>query len=347
MNGPTLAPKLVATIPGWNAAEEIPSAWCRRSRSTFVLPPRPWAACAARRYRGAVANVAGLVQRVFALCGRAQGPWPAAPDGLVGGAGDEVRTRLSASPDDDRATLAAILDSAPDAAHRAVLEAALAAGHAPDTLGRLADLFAATAAADLPAALDPLARTLRQRSATTCGSASLLVARSLHDPVYAAWLLDGADARTDAVSEEPVADRFAAAELTVKDRTNALLGPAGLQVPWPQRFGTPPWGAAAEMTRITGRRYRARYLDPRSPISRAAAYDAVGRVVGGGATAPVFVGSDAMPRHVVLAVGREDGALRLYEPASGAVVRVPRGQFVDGGFRVAGWTVPWAVVVPR
>lgn len=195
-----------------------------------------------------------------------------------------------------------------------------------------------------PGAPDPLAHTLRQRSATTCGSACLLVARALHDPVYAAWLLDGADARTGASRAE---DRFAAAELTVKDRTNALLGPAGLQLPWPQRFGTSPWGAAAEMTRITGRRYRARYLDPRSPASRAAGYDAVDRGVAGGATAPVFVGSDAMPRHVVLAVGREEDALRLYEPASGAVVRLPRDEFAGGGFQVAGWTVPWAVVIPR
>ena len=65
-----------------------------------------------------------------------------------------------------------------------------------------------------------------------------------------------------------MAARFAAAELAVKRRTNALVGPTGVQVPWPPALGTPP-------------------------------------------------------------------------------VLLPRGQFVDGGFVVAGWTVPWAVVVPR
>ncbi len=283
---------------------------------------------------------AGLVRRAWALVGRWQGPWPG-PLSVVAGRGG------STLPDDERAAVAAVLDSAPDPAHRTVLEAAVAAGHGAETVGRFADLIASAPAADLPATLDPLARRLRQRSPTTCGSASLLVARSLHDPVFAAWLLNGVDARTGAASETPVADRFAAAEQTVKDRTNALVGPAGPQVPWPHRFGTPPWGAAAEMTRITGRRHRARCVDPDSPASRAAAYDAVDRVVAAGGTAPVFVGSDAIPRHVVLAVGRDDEAVRLYEPASGTVVRLRRDEFAGGAFHIAGWTVPWAVVVPR
>jgi len=189
------------------------------------------------------------------------------------------------------------------------------------------------------ARLDPLAYHLRQRSSTTCGSASLLVARALADPVYAEWLL--------LADDEPVATRFAAAERTVKDRTNALQGPTGLQAPWPHALGTPPWGAAQEMTRITGLRYRARYVGPDSPTARAAAYDAVDRTVASGRTAPMFVGDAAVPRHVVLAVGHDDDALHLYEPASGDVVTLLREQYVDGGFVVAGWAVPWAVVVPR
>ena len=152
---------------------------------------------------------------------------------------------------------------------------------------------------------------------------------------------------TGATSDEPVEARFAAAEQTVKDRTNALLGPVGLQVPWPHSLGTAPWGAAHEMTRITGLRYRARYVGPDSPTARAAGYDAVERTVAAGRTAPMFVGDRAVPRHVVLAVGHDDDALRLYEPASGDVVTLPRDRYVNGGFVVAGWTVPWAVVVPR
>ena len=130
-------------------------------------------------------------------------------------------------------------------------------------------------------------------------------------------------------------------------RTNGLVGPTGLQVPWLHALGTPPWGAAHEMTRITGLRYRARYVGPDSPTARAAGYDAVERTVAAGRTAPMFVGDRAVPRHVVLAVGHDDDALHLYEPASGDVVTLPRDRYVNGGFVVAGWTVPWAVVVPR
>jgi hypothetical protein len=198
-----------------------------------------------------------------------------------------------------------------------------------------------------PAArLDPLTYHLRQRSSTTCGSASLLVARAMADPVFARWLLLGVDDDTGTPSDEPVADRFATAEQTVKHSTNALLGPTGLQVPWPPALGTPPWGAAHEMTRITGLRHRARYVGPDSPTARAAGYDAVAGTVAAGRTAPMFVGDGAVPRHVVLALGHDDDALRLYEPASGDVVTLARDQYVKGGFVVAGWTVPWAVVVP-
>lgn len=194
--------------------------------------------------------------------------------------------------------------------------------------------------------LDPLRYHLRQSSRTTCGSASLLVARLLTDPSYAGWILDGVDDR-GAASGETVQARFAAAERAVKNRTNAVLGPIGVQPPWPHGLGTPPWGAAHEMTRITGLRYRARYVDPDSPAARAHAFDAVDRTVAAGRTAPMFVGDRAVPRHVVLAVGRDDDALRVYEPASGETLRLTRDQYARGGFVVAGWTEPWAVVVPR
>lgn len=287
---------------------------------------------------------ASLVRRAWGSVARAQGAWPAAPVSLPA---DRLARRLERLPADERAAVRAVLEEAIGPRHRAVLESAAAAGHAPDTLARFVDLVGATPEADLPGLLDPLPRHLRQRSQTTCGSASLLVARALADPVYALWLLEGVDARTGAASRTSVADRFASAERTVKDRTNAVLGPAGLQPPWPHPLGTPPWGAAAEMTRIVDEPYRSRYVDPDSPASRRAAYDAVVRVAAAGHAVPMFVGNAAAPRHVVLAVDRDDDALRLYEPASGDVVRLRRDHYVDGGFRVAGWTVPWAVVVPR
>lgn len=286
-----------------------------------------------------------MVRRVFRVVGRAQGAWPAAPLGLVGAA-DRAGRRLARMPGDERAAVRALLDGAPTPHHRAAYEAAVRAGHQAEALGRFVDLVDGTPTQTLGELLDPLPQHLRQRSRTTCGSACLLVARALADPVYALWLLGGVDARAGAVSRSSLAERFGAAEQGVKKRTNAVVGPAGVQLPWPPTLGTSPWGAAAEMTRFTGERYRARYLDPDSPQSRAAGYDALDRAVASGLTAPLFVGSSEVPRHVVLAVARDADALRLYEPASGAVVALQRAQLVDGGLRVAGWTVPWAVAVP-
>ena len=40
-------------------------------------------------------------------------------------------------------------------------------------------------------------------------------------------------------------------------------------------------------------------------------------------------------------------SLRCYEPSSGRVLTVTRAAFLDASFRLAGWTKPWCIVVPR
>ena len=47
-----------------------------------------------------------------------------------------------------------------------------------------------------------------------------------------------------------------------------------------------------------------------------------------------------------LAVVADEHALQVYEPSAGVVVTVARTDLVDGGLVLAGWTTPWAVVVP-
>jgi len=256
-----------------------------------------------------------LIRRSWAVFARTQGAWPAAPASRD--------TRLDA--------------------------AVVAAGYGADVLARLRARLSAPGAQAPDQRLDPLQAHLRQATQTTCGSASLLVARAIVDPVYAMWLLEGYDARADRATDGPAQVRFAVAENQVKARTNAVLGPAGWQLPWPVTLGTPPWGAAAEMTRISGPlgpRYAARAFDPDAAVQRAAAYRAVVQAVANGWPAPVYVGDGASPRHVVLAVAADDQALQVYEPSAGVVVTVARTDLVDGGLVLAGWTTPWAVVVP-
>ena len=90
-----------------------------------------------------------------------------------------------------------------------------------------------------------------QQSTTTCGSASLTVARMLVDAAFARWIRLGLDrdAKDDDVPDaQTVEQRFAAHEQVVARRTNALVGAGGrIQCPWPRALGTPPWGAIGEL----------------------------------------------------------------------------------------------------
>lgn len=240
----------------------------------------------------------------------------------------------------------------------AVLLAAAAAGHDEPTLHRLEDHLRTTPPEQLSALLDPLSRQLRQRSGTTCGSACLVTARALADPVYALWLLEGFDARTGRHAAADLGERFAAAERVVHARTTAPVLPGGRwQVPWPRALGTPPWAVATELTRIWGgvpadgragpaARFRTRLVDPDDEGSRRTAAEAVAAAAAGGRVAALFVGDGATPRHVTLAVGAEGPVLAVYEPGSGDVVHVPSAELVGGRTVLGGWDRLWAVVVP-
>lgn len=181
---------------------------------------------------------------------------------------------------------------------------------------------------------------LRQATPTTCGSASLLLARLLVDADRAAQVLGG---------DRPL-ERFAAAEQMVKRRTNGLRRPGGRpRLPWPRSLGTPPWGAAAEMTcvyRLDGTVFAVRPVDSDCAADRLAAFDAVSACVRAGLAAPVYVGNGLSPRHVVLAVAVTSGALEVYDPATGGLVRIDRHAFATGQLALSGWNRIWAVVVP-
>ncbi len=182
-------------------------------------------------------------------------------------------------------------------------------------------------------------RTLVQSTTTTCGSATLVVARMLADEAYLLQVLKGPGAR----------ERFAAQEQVIKRSTNGLRGPAGsLQLPWPSALGTPPWGTASAMTRLFGPRlrYRVRAVDSDSRPERLAAFGSLASTVAAGNPAVLYVGDDLTPRHVTLALSVDDDGLRIYDPAVGRLVTVARSAFEAGRVGVAGWQRVWAVVEP-
>ena len=87
-----------------------------------------------------------------------------------------------------------------------------------------------------------------QQSQVTCGSTSLTVARMLVDPLFAREVVEGGAHGCDLPGGNTGDGRLAAIERAVMARTNSLVGPGGRwQLPWPQRLGTPPWGARREL----------------------------------------------------------------------------------------------------
>nr|WP_297425078.1 hypothetical protein [uncultured Actinotalea sp.] len=209
-----------------------------------------------------------------------------------------------------------------------------------------------------------LAPHARQQDGTTCGSAALTMLAALGDPGLEHWLVTGrfrgagvppelAAAPSWALgrlADAAPAARFHAVHRVLKRRTNAraLLG-----LPWPEALGTPPWGAA-RVARYPGVRWTHRPLDDTDRAGLAAELDRARAWVSAGVPVLLYSGGDAahglafaVPRHVVLAVGADDGVLDLFEPSRGAVVRVAvadllagdRPQSALGGWRHLAWVV--------
>lgn len=186
-----------------------------------------------------------------------------------------------------------------------------------------------------------------QADATSCGAASVLVARGMLDPAVGRRL-----------REDP--GRFADAQARVRAATaRGALGPLN----WPLALGTPPWTAARTLSTDTVR-YRPVWLRGRDlaggGIERVAAE--VAALTARGLPVPIYVGHPllarrpfagtldnlpAVPRHVILAVPNAgvgsgmgaagsgahgegdagasspvDTALDVYEPGGGLVHRV-------------------------
>ncbi|WP_343989163.1 hypothetical protein [Terrabacter terrae] len=194
-----------------------------------------------------------------------------------------------------------------------------------------------------------------QQTATTCGSASLTVARMLADPAFAQWVRDGIPRQAsdgEARDRRTAAERFAAYEQVVMSRTNALVG-AGrhLQLPWPRALGTPPWGAQGELEHGAaepGVDYHVTWFRHRGRQGLERAYAALRERVRAGRPALLYVGNAWAPRHVVLVLPPTgERSFDVYEPSAGAVVDLPEPAFVERRLGVAGWDLPWAAVWHR
>ncbi|WP_028653272.1 hypothetical protein [Nocardioides halotolerans] len=171
-------------------------------------------------------------------------------------------------------------------------------------------------------------RGLTQPDQRSCGPSSLVAARLLLDPAYAA-------------TQNPHA--FAGAVLDLHRRLTGARAFGRVQLPWPRALGTPPWAVARAMSSYAGVRYRTRILRWGSRVSELAELRAA---VAEGRPCPLYVG-DAVPRHVVLVVAPAEGGLRVYNPGRGSVDVMSEEAFTTGRLTTFGrWTRPWFAVLP-
>ena len=172
-------------------------------------------------------------------------------------------------------------------------------------------------------------RGLAQPDQRSCGPSSLVAARMLLDPSYAA-------------TQNPHA--FASSVLALHRQLTAASSFGRAQLPWPRALGTPPWAVARAMTSYAGVRYRTRVV---RWGNRPDDFDAVHSAVTAGHPCPLYVG-DWIPRHVVLAVAPTDAGVEVYNPGSGKVEEMDRTAFEAGKLvTFRRWTRPWFAVVAK
>ena len=188
---------------------------------------------------------------------------------------------------------------------------------------------------------DPIAHVgaFVQPDKTTCGSATLVLARMLNDPDYAAGVLAG--------GPDEIKARFAQETIDMHRRTSRL---------WPMAWGTHPWISARQMSRrvggsgVPGTKYVARLVDAKD---RGRLFDAVVQAVADGHVVPVFTYDLRTVQgysgaHSTLALGLAGPDLRVYDSWRGVVVTVGRAEFSEARLAgTLGWDRPGAAVLPR
>lgn len=169
-----------------------------------------------------------------------------------------------------------------------------------------------------PDDLDP--GSLRQPDRFSCGASVVVLARMLRDPDH----------------------RPADPQHEIRRVHRELVAPhhdGRAQLPWPRTLGTPPWAVARELSRLHGE-------DIDVDVARLSPAASYGVLAGRAAERPtgVYVGSLWLPRHVLLAIATHEGAVTVFDPARGGLVRIGRRRWRAHDVGVGGWSHFWAVV---
>jgi len=176
----------------------------------------------------------------------------------------------------------------------------------------------------------------------------------LVSPQFAGWIVSGKSPRRPQGPDDPrsEAERFAEHEREVMNRTNGIHAAGGkLNIPWPQAFGTPPWGAKKELeygAAQPGAAYRMRLVRLGSTAALREVHRDLVSLVREGLPALLYIGNTRLPRHVTLVLPGDGGKqLDVYDPATGSVTDLAPDRFAGRTLGIAGWDVPWITVQPR
>jgi hypothetical protein len=178
----------------------------------------------------------------------------------------------------------------------------------------------------------------------------MVVARFLGDPEYRKLLEGGSltSPRTLA-GDTALRERFKSETLAMHQRITGLADVSGKpQVPWPRKFGTPPWAVARQLSGTVGTDgTRATYSWHVARTSLPAAYQRLLDASRAGRVSAIYVGTTWVPRHVALVVdATERDTLHVYDPARGRLDELDRLAFTGNQVDIAGWDVGWFVVTP-
>ncbi len=220
--------------------------------------------------------------------------------------------------DDRRAAQRALADA--DPAAQAHLRRAVAAGHSAGAVLRLAAELAGqpvswlaerlSVVGDDPGVQYRAGARVDQVDATTCGTTVLLALAANADPLMALEL-----------TGERFGERFDELQRRVHKQSTRF---------WPRALGTSPWGMVAWLRkRAPGvGPYRVRLVDDSDAADVRAVIHEATAALDRGDPMPLLVGT-AIPRHYVLATGRDGHGWRVFEPSSGEVRIVEPAAIAD------------------
>jgi hypothetical protein len=193
---------------------------------------------------------------------------------------------------------------------------------------------------------------LIQSTQTECGSASIVAAQALSDPIFAYGLTTGPHGTP--LTGTQFAANVAAEDQATHDYTNTVS-------PWPQSLGTSPWGVAAGMNGgaasgvgnpAGSAGYGVTWVDDTDPRNSYPALQQAISAVDAGYPVPILLaptlGNLSNGMHYVLITGHSGNQLSIYDPEGGTITQVPESDFLNGAMQAYDQGSPHvnAVILP-